>query len=150
MYNYRYRPNDNYLNEASWDELLFLTKKWKCELTLYSYDLNYLEKTLDMDFVKLLIYEDPNELRELQKDIGIYKVQCSILLKRIPFIMNRLTFLSKEADSYTSSSFRNELELFEDDYSEFIETVKVLRLISLFMLKNLSQKKKAKYFWKLN
>ena len=150
MHSYRYRPNDNYLYEATWDDLLFLAKKWKSELTLYTYDLKYLEQQVDASFETLLIYEDPIELRELKRDIEIYIVQCSILLKRVPSIINQLTFATKEPDVYNSTNFRKELELFEDDYSMYIESVKVLRLIVLLKLKNISQKVKPEYYWKMN
>lgn len=150
MQNFRFRPKDNYLNEASWDELLFLTKKWKSELTLYAYDLKYLEQELDNSFAKLLIYQDPIELHEIKNDFEIYLVQCLNLFKSASALINKLTLLIEDPCIYSAPNTRKELELFEEDYSEHIETIKAFRLIILLMLKNLSQKTSANYYWKMN
>jgi hypothetical protein len=150
MSNYRSRPKGNYIQEAGWKDLLKLTKNWKSDLVFYKYDLKFLEQIIDVHFVKLLLSEDLNELRELQKDIKLSIIQCEILLKRIPIHLSHLTSLVKDNDIYDSYVFRSEHEKFEDDISECIDSLRVIRIMTFSMIKDVLEEEKPKFIYKYN
>lgn len=150
MDNFRYRPKDNFIQEASLDDLLTLTKNWESDLIFYNKDLKFLQQLIEVYFVKLLLYGNASDFRDLQNDIQIAIVQCEILLKQTPVFTKRLTHLIDEPCKYNSHILRNNYELFEDDCSQYIETVKIIRLLAFSMLKSILEEEKPKYFWKFN
>jgi hypothetical protein len=150
MDNFRYRPKDNFIQEARLDDLLALTKNWESDLVFYNYDLKFLQQLIEVHFVKLLLYEDANKFRDLQNDIQVFIIRCEILLKQIPIFTKHLTHLIDEPNTYDSRILRTNYELFEDDCSQYTETVKVIRLLAFSMLKNILEEEKSHYFWKFN
>lgn len=150
MDNFRYRPKDNYIHEAQWSELLILIKHHKNELTFYKFDLKYLQQLIDIHYVKLLLYENSSKFQDLQNDIKISMVQCDILLNRIPFFITHFNTLITEPFTNDSKVLKSEFELFDDDFSEFIETIKIIRLLAFTMLKNILEEEKSQYIWKFN
>ncbi|MFI0431078.1 hypothetical protein [Mariniflexile sp. HMF6888] len=150
MDNFRYRPKDNFIQEASLDDLLALTKNWESDLIFYNNDLKFLQQLIEVHFVKLLLYEGTNEFRDLQNDIQISIIQCEILLKQTPVFTKHLTHLIDEPHKYDTHILRNNYELFEDDCTQYIETVKIIRLLAFSMLKNILEEEKSQYFWKFN
>lgn len=150
MDNFRYRPKDNFVQKASLDDLLALTKNWESDLIFYNNDLKFLQQLIEVHFVKLLLFEGANEFRDLQNDIQISIVQCEILLKQTPVFTKQLTHLIDESHKYDAHILRNNYELFEDDCTQYIETVKIIRLLAFSMLKNILEEEKSQYFWKFN
>lgn len=150
MDNFRYRPKDNFIQEASLDDLLALTKNWESDLIFYKNDLKFLQQLIEVHSVKLLLYEGANEFRDLQNDIQIAIVQCEILLKQTPVFTKHLTHQIDKPHKYDTHILRNNYELFEDDYSQYIETVKIIRLLAFSMLKSILEEEKSQYFWKFN
>ena len=51
MKNFRIRPKDNYINEASWEQLYVLTEHWKSDLVFYHKDLRFLHLLIDKYFM---------------------------------------------------------------------------------------------------
>ena len=47
MKDFRIRPKDNYINEASWEQLYVLTEHWKSDLVFYHKDLRFLHLLID-------------------------------------------------------------------------------------------------------
>lgn len=150
MDNFRYRPKDNYIHEASLNELLALTKTWESDLKFYNYDLKFLQQLIEVHFVKLLFYEGTSEFRDLQNDIQISIMQSEIFLTQTPVFINHLTNLIDHPCTYDSHIVRKNYELFEDDCSQYIETVKIIRLLAFTMLQNILEEEKPQYFWKFN
>jgi hypothetical protein len=150
MDNFRYRPKDNYIHKAQWNELLTLIKYQKNELTFYKFDLKYLQQLIDIHYVKLLVYENSGKFQDLQNDLKTSLVQCDILLKRILLFITHFNTLISEPYAYDSKVLRGEFELFDDDYSDCIETVKIIRLLAFTMLKNILEEEKPHYLWKFN
>ncbi|OYX26103.1 MAG: hypothetical protein B7Z06_06280, partial [Flavobacteriales bacterium 32-35-8] len=99
---------------------------------------------------KLLFYEDASKFSDLQNDIQISIVQCDILLKQTPILIKNLIHLIDEPYDYDSKLLRNNYEIFEDDCSHYIETVKIIRLLAFSMLKTILEEEKPEYFWKFN
>jgi hypothetical protein len=150
MNNYRYRPKDNYIHQASWNELVLLAKNAKSDLMFYNSDLKFLQKLIEVHYVKLLIYENTNEFKDLQNDIRVSVIQCEILLKRIPVFERHFRDLINESHTFDSDVLRSEFELFEDDYSHHLDTVKIIRLLTFRLLKSILEEEKPEYFYLFN
>jgi hypothetical protein len=58
MSTYKNRPKDNYLQEASLEDLYILTESWINDFELYVSEISFLELLIDNYFIKLLIYEN--------------------------------------------------------------------------------------------
>lgn len=150
MNTYRYRPKGNFIHEAHWNELLDLAKNLKNDLSYLNTDLRFLQELIEEFYLKLLFFEPTAEYKDLENDIKISVVQCAILSKRIPIFLKHFRDRILKSDCYDSPNLRTEFELFEDDCSHQMETVKIIRFMTFKMLKNGLENEKTKPFWKFN
>ena len=150
MSNYRNRPKGNYIQEATWQELYMLTESWKNDLEFYLLDIKFLERLVDTYFVKLLMNQNLDELRELQRDLYEEKKQCERLLQRIQIHFTHIIDLIDDPSIYDALIFRTEHELFEDEISEFKVMLKAVRYTVFNMTKDVLESEKPKYIWKYN
>ena len=150
MNTYRNRPKGNYIQNASWSDLYILTENWKCDLDFYLLDIEFLERLIETYFVKLLLNENLDELRELQNDLSHSQNQCKSILHRIQIHLTYIINLIDAPYKYDVSAFRNKHEQFEDEISEFKDMVKVMRRMVFKMTKSVLESEKPKFIWKLN
>ena len=81
MSHYRIRPKGEFIQEASWNKLYFLTKSWKGDLECYKIDIKALIYLLDSYFSKLFVHENLDELQEIQIDfLNLYN-ECEGMFK---------------------------------------------------------------------
>ena len=147
---YRNRPKGNYIQEATWDKLFFLTKTWKDDLLFYKQDLKFLIRLMDIYFIKLVMLENLDELREVQINIFKSLKDCSSLIDRIDIHLEHLSDIIDESSIYDSFVFRGEQELLEDDISDFNINVKLVRKDAFSITKEALEQEKSKYIWKSN
>ena len=145
MSNYRNRPKGDYIQEAAWQDLHILSERWQNNLEFQLFEIEFLENLIETYFVKLLLQQNLDELRELQRDIYQAKSQSKVLLQRINTHLNHIADILDEPSKYDGSTFRIEHEQLEDDVSEFIINQKVVRLIIFKMTKEVLQSEKPKF-----
>ncbi len=150
MSDYRSRPKGDYAQEAAWQDLYKLTEHWQNTLGFQLYEIEFLERLIETYFVKLLLLENLDELRELQRDLYYAKNQSEVLLQRIQTHLNHIINIIDEPFKYDSSIFRDEHEQLEDDVTEFITKQKVIKLTVFKMTKGVLENEKPKFFWKYN
>ena len=150
MSDYRNRPKGNFIQEASWQELYMLTESWKNDLELYSLDVKFLELLVDTYFVKLLMNQNLDELRELQRELYKLNEQCENLLKLIKIHFTHIVDLIDEPLLYDALVFRTEHELLEEEISEFGRKIKAVRYAVFIFTKDVIENEKPKYIWKYN
>lgn len=150
MSNYRMRPKGNYIQEASWDKLYFLTKYWKEDFEFHKNDIKFLIDIIDIYFSKLLFHENLNKLQELQIDLLVLCNECESTLKRIELHLSHLSGLIENPNMYDSYVFRNEQEQLENKISSIIKSIKMTRKDTLDLTTNVLKNEKPKSFWIYN
>ena len=147
---YRKRPKGNYIQDANWQDLYILTERWKNELEYYVFEIEFIERLVETHFIKLLLQENINDLRDLQRDLHNTKNQCKNILLSIQTHLSHIDDIMDTSFKYDTSEFRNQLELLEDEISEFIAMSKVVKLTVFKMTNNVLESKKPKFIWKYN
>lgn len=150
MVNYRDRPKGNYIQEATWQDLYILSENWKSNVEFQLFEIGFLERLIETNFVKLLLLENLDELRELQRDLFYAKNESKTLLKQIESHLNHIVDILDEPFKYDASFFRDEHENLEDNISEFINKQKTIRYIVFKMTKDVLESEKSKFIWKYN
>ncbi|WP_299667866.1 hypothetical protein [uncultured Polaribacter sp.] len=150
MSNYRSRPKGNYNQEATWEELQILTERWKNSLEFYAFEIAFLEILIETYFVKLLLQENFDVLRELQKDISEAKKQCKNMQQSILNHITHIANIINEPFNNSTISFRYTHEIFEDEISEFKALLKVLKYTVFKITKNILESEKPQFIWKYN
>jgi hypothetical protein len=150
MFTYRSRPKGNYIQEATWEELYILTESWKNTLEFNALEIAFLESLMEAYFVKLLIQENFDVLRELQRDLLEAKKQCENIQKKIQIHSDYIIDIIDEPYNYKGTTFRYTHNRFEDEVSGFKETLKGLMYSVFKMVKNVLESEKPKFIWKFN
>lgn len=150
MSDYRNRPKGNFIQVASWQDLYMLTESWKNDLEFYLLDVKFIELLVETYFVKLLINQNLDDLRELQRELLELNKQCENLLKRIKIHFTHIVDLIEDPFIYDASVFRTEHELLEEEISEFRKMLKVVRYAVFVLSKDILGDEKPKCIWKYN
>lgn len=150
MSSYRSRPKGQFIQKADWQDLFLLTEEWRKNLEFYAKDIDFLEHLMDTYFVKLLLRENLDELREIQQDFYSLNAECAILFQRIQLHLTHLKNLIEDPFKYDSYVFRSEHEHLEDEILRFEHQVKTLRRTVFDMVKDVLINEKPKYLWKYN
>lgn len=127
-----------------------LTNEWQDNLEFQLYEIEFLECLMDTYFVKLLVQENLDELRELHIELFQAKKKSKKFLNRINNHINLIKAMLTETFKYGNSVFRVEHEALEDDISEFIAHQKIAKFIILKMTKAILENEKPKFIWKYN
>ncbi|WP_323789553.1 hypothetical protein [Psychroserpens sp.] len=150
MSNYRNRPKGDYIQEAAWQDLYKLAERWQDNLKFQLYEIKFLERLIDTYFIKLLLQENLDELRELQIDLHQSKNQSLKLLEDIQMHLNYIAEMLIEPYKLDRSTFRVEHELLEDDVSEFTVNHKIIQFTVFKMTKDVLENEKPNFIWKYN
>jgi hypothetical protein len=122
MADLRYRPNNNYIHEADWQQLYVLTEHWKNDFEFYRDDLRFLQNLIDKYFVWMTKKENLDEVREIEIDLLETTRNCDDLLVRINKHLTHLADLIDDPYKYDSHKFRTEHEKMEDDIVNFVKS----------------------------
>jgi hypothetical protein len=150
MSNYRNRPKDNYLQEASLEDLYILTESWKNDFELYVSEINFLEQLMDTYFIKLLIYENVEVINELQLDSEKLKKRGAAMLKHLRYHLSWIIEVIENSYHEKNSVLRGQQEFFEDEITYYVESLKIIRYIIHGKLKAIIEEQQPKLIWKYN
>ncbi|WP_282068995.1 hypothetical protein [Olleya namhaensis] len=121
MSDFRNRPKNNFIHEATWEQLYVLTEHWKSDIEFYKQDLKFLHHLIDKYFLYLTKKENIDVILEVEVSLLEVEKQCSILLQRIDKHLHHLSALVEDPFTYVSDKFREEHEQLEDDLSQFLK-----------------------------
>ena len=124
MSDLRYRPKDNYIHEADWQQLYILTEHWKSDLEFYRDDSRFLQDLIDKYFVWMTKKENLDEVREIEVALVETDRNCYGLLKRTNKHLTHLAKLIDDPFKYDSHVFRTEHEQLEDEFADFVKSFK--------------------------
>lgn len=127
MNNFRNRPKDNYIHEASWEQLYVLTEHWKSDMLFYKDDLRFLHHLIDNYFLLLSKRENIDMVQEIEVKLLEVDKQCDMLLEKINKHLHHLAELIDDPFIFVSDTFRNEHELLEDDLAQFVKDFRANR-----------------------
>lgn len=150
MIQYRNRPKGDYIQKATWQDLFRLTERWQDTIEFQLYEIEFLNSLIDTYFVKLLVQENLDELRELQIDLYRAKNQSENLLQHIQVHLSHIADILDEPYKYGNSIFRKEHEHLENNVTEFINNQKIIRFTVFKMTQDVLESEKPKYIWKYN
>jgi hypothetical protein len=121
MNNFRNRPKDNYIHEASWEQLYVLTEHWKSDILFYKDDLRFLHHLIDNYFMWLSKRENIDMVQEIEVNLLQVDKQCDALLEKLDKHLHHLAELIDDPFIFVADTFRNEHELLEDDMAQFVK-----------------------------
>lgn len=121
MNNFRNRPKDNYIHEASWEQLYALTEHWKIDILFYKDDLSFLHHLIDNYFLWLSKRENIDMMQEIEVNLLQVDKQCDALLERLDKQLHHLAELIDDPFIFVADTFRNEQELLEDNLAQFVK-----------------------------
>ena len=118
---FRYRPKDDFLIRASWEELYSLTSHWISELTFYADEILFFERLLKTHNSM----KDP-KLEEMDHMIIDMNVQLRSIVKQTDEHLNHIIqFLKGNPDQ--AYLFREEHNVLEDTIVAFTKEFQTLR-----------------------
>ncbi|WP_142785907.1 hypothetical protein [Changchengzhania lutea] len=150
MYNIRNRPKGKYIKQASWNDLFILTEHWKNDLDFYLFEMKFLESLIEKHFSKLLLCENLDELRELQRDTFDLRNQCEYIQRCIKTNLESIVDIINNTYIYNTEEFRIENEQLEDDILEFINNEREMKRVIYSMIKDILENEKPKQVWMFN
>lgn len=121
MSDFRNRPKDNFIHEATWEQLYVLTEYWQSDIVFYKQDLNFLHHLIDKYFLYLSKKENIDLVLEIEVNLLDVEKQCNTLLERINKHLHHLSELVDDPFTYVSDKFRDEHEQLEDDLAQFLK-----------------------------
>ena len=121
MSDFRNRPKDNFIHEATWEQLYVLTEHWQSDILFYKQDLNFLHHLIDKYFLYLSKKENIDLVLEIEVNLLDVEKQCNTLLERINKRLHHLSELVDDPFTYVSDKFRDEHEQLEDDLAQFLK-----------------------------
>ncbi|MCL5129314.1 hypothetical protein [Algibacter sp. L4_22] len=121
MNNFRNRPKDNYIQEASWEQLYVLTEHWKSDILFYKDDLRFLHHLIDNYFLRLSKRENIDLLQEIEVILIPVDKKCDALLEILDKKLHHLAELIDDPFTFVSNTFRNKHELLEDGLTQFVK-----------------------------
>ncbi|AUC75389.1 hypothetical protein [Olleya sp. Bg11-27] len=121
MSDFRNRPKDNFMHEATWEQLYVLTEHWQSDIEFYKQDLNFLHHLIDKYFLYLSKKENIDLVLEIEVNLLDVEKQCNTLLERIHKHLHHLSALVDDPFTYVSDKFRDEHEQLEDDLTQFLK-----------------------------
>jgi len=127
-----------------------LTEIWKNNMECQLFEIEFPERLIETFFVKLLLQENLDTLRELQNDLFQAKNGSKDLQQHIQIHLDHIVDLLDEPFKYKASIFRQDHEQLEDDVSEFISMQKTIRFTVFKMTKDVLESEKPKFIWKYN
>ncbi|WP_396602027.1 hypothetical protein [Algibacter sp. R77976] len=150
MDDFRNRPKENFIQEANWNELYLLTESWKNDLDFYLFEIKFMESLIENRFSELLLFENLDELRELQIDVYELKNQCEHLLNNSKNNLESIVDIINDTYILNTSRFRSENEQLEENIIHFINKEREIKRCIFSMIKNILEKKKEKNSWMFN
>jgi len=150
MSNYRRRPKGNYIQDASWKDLYNLAESWKNDIEFHLFEVDFFECLIETHFIKLLLLQNLDELRELQRDLFETRKRCKHIIQHIKTHLDHIVDIMDEPFCYNVVDFRADNEQLEDEASEFIASLKTVRYTVFKMTKSVLESEKPKFIWKYN
>lgn len=133
MENLRFRPSNNYINNASWEELHVLTDKWKSDLEFYNFELNFLHKLIDKYYIWLTNDELVTEVEAAASKIFVAdKSRKTLNIETINHLRHIEEILENEF-KFDAQTFRKEHEVLENKFTNFCKNFQLLKK-EVFML----------------
>ncbi|TYC10590.1 hypothetical protein ES677_11660 [Bizionia gelidisalsuginis] len=121
MNNFRNRPKDNYIQEATWEQLYVLTEHWKSDLLFYKDDLRFLHHLIDKYFMWISKKENIDRVSEIEEGLIEMDKKCDALLNTIDTHLHHLAQLIDDPFIFVADTFRNEHEGLEDHLAQFLK-----------------------------
>jgi hypothetical protein len=121
MNDFRYRPKDNFIQEADWQNLYLLTEHWKSDLLFYQDDLRFLHKLIDRYFLWISKKGNIDMVRDIEVSLLEVDKQCASLLKRTNKHLQSIAELIDNPYVDNSTQFRAEHETLEEAYTQFVK-----------------------------
>lgn len=141
---------ETYTKDANWESLYLLVENWKKDLEFYFFDLCFLEIQIENYFFELLLYENLDELRELQIDVYELKSQCEYLLKDVQINLESIVCIINGTYTHNSSGFRIENKQLGDNIVRFIDNEIKFKKVVFLMIKDVLENQKSKKVWMFN
>jgi hypothetical protein len=121
MNDFRYRPKNNFIQTANWQELFTLTEHWKSDLLFYKDDLRFLHKLIDNYFMYISKKENIDLVLDIEVNLLKVDRQCASLLKKTNEHLHHISELIDNPFANHSAQFRTEHEILEDAFSQFVK-----------------------------
>jgi hypothetical protein len=127
MSDFRNRPKDNYIQEASWQKLYILSEQWKTDLLFFRDDIRFLHHLIDKYFLWISKKEHIDMVQEIEINLLQVDKQAALLLERTNKHLHHLSHCSDDPFRYDSHQFRDEHGTLEEELTQFVKDFRMNR-----------------------
>jgi CRISPR/Cas system CMR subunit Cmr4 (Cas7 group RAMP superfamily) len=124
MENLRFRPKNNFINEAKWEELYVLTEYWLSELKFFKDEIKFLEDIINKYFIWLTKEENIDKVREQIVVLTKLHKEVDELIDRTKKHLNHIAELLTNPFAYDEYKFREEHAVLEEDFTKAFKAYK--------------------------
>lgn len=123
----RFRPKDEYIKTANWEQLYVLAEKWKSDFEFYKFEHSFLKKLLDKYFI--WISDDNNVLHVEKLASQIDKLELKRYLLNLQTIkhLRHIEEIIENEFAYNAQEFRDEHAELEEEIVAFNKEFKFLK-----------------------
>ncbi|ETN94920.1 hypothetical protein [Zhouia amylolytica] len=148
MNDFRYRPKDDYIPKANWEELFVLTEHWQSDLEFYQDDLKFLNHLIDKYFIWLTDKKHIDKVRDLEVNLLEITKKCESLLGQTSKHLTHIEEIMSDPFTYDAQKFREEHQLLEDAISDFIKQFRKSRKAAFAITEYVIDSEKLSYLLK--
>ncbi len=141
----RIRPKSDYLHKASFENLYILTEHWKSDIDFYRDELRFLHTLIDKYFIWMIKEGNISKVQSLSNKLSKIIDQKKELFNTINKHLLHLEELIENSFSHDEKMFRDEHEILEDEFTEFVKNFKVLKKEIFAITEHVIEDEKLQY-----
>src|ERR1700690_1603221 len=123
----RTRPKSDYLSNASWEQLILLTKHWQSDVKYYADEIRFFRHLTDQQLLWLENDRTIMAIRALHNKLLDLAKRCNALEDTMNRHLSHIQELYENPFSHDEHVFRNEHVSLEDDLTEFTRYFRALK-----------------------
>jgi hypothetical protein len=127
MDNLRVRPDNNFFDMASGEQMYTLTKHWQSDMEFYSYEMSFLKKLINKYFIWMSDHKNLDRVRNLVNKLSNLKKEQESLEKSIRKQLNFLQLLLENSFSRDQQVFRDDQLILEGKLVDFLKSFKSIK-----------------------
>lgn len=143
----RHRPSNGFIYNATWQQLHVLTRHWRSDMEFYQNELDFLSKLINRYFIWLTHDKHVDQVQGTAARLLDLSEQRKQLNDRMATHLQHLENLQNTSDA-ESTAFRDEHASLEDDFTDFVKSIRQLKTQVFAITENIIEHEKLEHLLK--